>query len=78
MSDLVGKSILLGVIDLSDPNIETPEIVAARIRHGLTVVPAERLIPAPDCGMKYLARETAFGKLKALAAGAKIVRDELS
>ena len=57
--------------------METPETIAARIRHGLEYLPAERLIPAPDCGMKYLPRETSFGKLCALSAGAQIVRSEL-
>jgi 5-methyltetrahydropteroyltriglutamate--homocysteine methyltransferase len=78
LSDLAGKKIMLGVLDLGDQTIETPEIVAARIRAGLKYVPAENLIPAPDCGMKYLPREVAFGKLKALAQGARIVRAELS
>jgi 5-methyltetrahydropteroyltriglutamate--homocysteine methyltransferase len=78
LSDLAGKKIMLGVLDLGDHRIETPETVAARIRAGLKYVPAENLIPAPDCGMKYLSREVAFGKLKALADGARIVRAELS
>ena len=78
LAALKGKSVILGVIDLSDPNVETAETVAARIRAALEHVPAERLIPAPDCGMKYLPRATAFGKLKALAQGAAIVRRELS
>ena len=69
--------IMLGVLDLGDPRIETAETVAARIRAGLKYVAAENLIPAPDCGMKYLPREVAFGKLKALADGARIVRAEL-
>ena len=77
LSDLAGKKIMLGVLDLGDPRIETAETVAARIRAGLNYVPAENLIPAPDCGMKYLSREVAFGKLKALADGARIVRAEL-
>jgi 5-methyltetrahydropteroyltriglutamate--homocysteine methyltransferase len=77
LDQLSGKSVMLGVIDLSDPNVETPETVAARIRAGLAHVSAERLIPAPDCGMKYLPRAIAFGKLKALADGAAIVRREL-
>jgi 5-methyltetrahydropteroyltriglutamate--homocysteine methyltransferase len=71
------QTIILGVLDLGDPAIETAEQVAARIRRGLEHVPAERLIPAPDCGMKYLPRATAFGKLQALARGAAIVRAEL-
>ena len=77
LADLSEKSILLGVINLADPEVETPETIAARIRHGLEYLPAERLIPAPDCGMKYLPRETSFGKLCALSAGAQIVRSEL-
>ena len=78
LADLSTKKILLGVIDLGNPAIESAEEVAARIRAGLAHVDAERLIPAPDCGMKYLPRATAFGKLKALAEGAAIVRRELT
>jgi 5-methyltetrahydropteroyltriglutamate--homocysteine methyltransferase len=74
LDDLKGKTILLGVISMGDGAIETPEVVADRIRAGLARVPAERLIPAPDCGMKYLPRDVAFGKLRALAEGAAIVR----
>ncbi len=77
LADLAGKTIVLGVIDLGDQIIETPEQVAQRIRAALKHLPAARLVPAPDCGMKYLARETAFGKLKALSAGAAMVRREL-
>jgi len=77
LKDLAGKKIMLGVLDLGDNNVETPELVAQRIRAGLKYVKAENLIPAPDCGMKYLAREIAFGKLKALADGAAIVRREI-
>lgn len=71
------KTIVLGVLDLSDPNIETPEIVAARVRRALPYVSADRIIVAPDCGMKYLPRQTAFGKLKALVQGAAIIRREV-
>jgi len=71
------KTIMLGVIDLNDPEIETPETVANRIRAALEYVPAERLIIAPDCGMKYLSRRTAFGKLRAMVDGTKLVRAEL-
>jgi 5-methyltetrahydropteroyltriglutamate--homocysteine methyltransferase len=78
LKDLAGKKIILGVLDLGDDRIETPELVAQRIRAGLKYVKAENLIPAPDCGMKYLSREVAFGKLKALAEGAAIVRKEIS
>jgi 5-methyltetrahydropteroyltriglutamate--homocysteine methyltransferase len=77
LEELAPKNIMLGVIDLSDMTVETPETIAARIRHGLEYVPTERLIPAPDCGMKYLPRDVAFGKLKALSMGAAIVRSEL-
>ena len=72
------KTVMLGVIDLGDPRVETAERVAERIRAALRHVPAERLVPAPDCGMKYLSRATAFGKLAALAGGAAIVRAELA
>ena len=78
LSDLGGKTIMLGVIDLKDQAVETPEQVADRIRGALKYIAAERLIPAPDCGMKYLPRDTAFGKLKSLSEGAAIVRQELS
>lgn len=71
------KTIMLGVINLDDLAVETPEIVAARIRSALKFVPPDRLIVAPDCGMKYLPREVAFRKLKALVEGAGIVRGEL-
>ena len=75
---LAGKTIILGVIDLGNATVETPEEVARRIRRGLEHLPPDRLIPAPDCGMKYLSRAAAFGKLKALADGAAIVRRELA
>jgi len=78
LKDLSGKKIMLGVINLGDQIVETAEQVAERIRLGLKHVSPDRLIPAPDCGMKYLSREVAFGKLKALAEGAAIVRKELS
>jgi 5-methyltetrahydropteroyltriglutamate--homocysteine methyltransferase len=78
LRDLSGKQIMLGVLDLGDTNVETPEIVADRIRAGLQHVAPDRLIPAPDCGMKYLPRAVAFGKLKSLAEGAAIVRRELA
>ncbi len=78
LAPLRGKKILLGVLDLADPAVETPEIIAARIRRALPHVAAEDIILAPDCGMKYLPRETALGKLKAMVAGAAIVRAELS
>jgi 5-methyltetrahydropteroyltriglutamate--homocysteine methyltransferase len=77
LAELAPKVIVLGVLDLGDPRVETAEEVAERIRAALRQVPAERLVAAPDCGMKYLPRPRAFGKLEALAAGAALVRDEL-
>lgn len=76
--DLAPKKIMLGVLDLSDLTIETPDIVAARLRRGLEHVSPERLVAAPDCGMKYLPRHVAFGKLRAMVEGAAVVRRELS
>jgi 5-methyltetrahydropteroyltriglutamate--homocysteine methyltransferase len=77
LAKLPGKTIILGVLDLSTHEVETAETVAARIRRALGFVDPERLVAAPDCGMKYLPRESAFGKLKALTGGAAIVRQEL-
>jgi 5-methyltetrahydropteroyltriglutamate--homocysteine methyltransferase len=77
LEELRGKTIILGVLDLSDPTVETPEIVAARIRRALPHVDPDKIIVAPDCGLKYLPREIAFGKMKAMADGAAIVRAEL-
>ncbi len=78
LKELAGKTVILGVIGLGDTTVETPEVVADRLRRALPFVAADQLIAAPDCGMKYLARDIAFGKLQALAAGAAIVRRELS
>jgi 5-methyltetrahydropteroyltriglutamate--homocysteine methyltransferase len=77
LSALAGKKVMVGVIDLSTSEVETPEVVAARIRRALPYVPAANVIVAPDCGMKYLPREVAFGKLRAMVDGAAIVRREL-
>jgi 5-methyltetrahydropteroyltriglutamate--homocysteine methyltransferase len=77
LTELKGKKIILGVIDLADMNVETPETVAARIRRALPYADAKDIIVAPDCGMKYLPREVANGKLHAMVAGAAIVRREL-
>jgi 5-methyltetrahydropteroyltriglutamate--homocysteine methyltransferase len=76
LETLPGKRIILGVIDLSDHSVETPETVAGRIRRALPHKRADELLAAPDCGMKYLPRDSAYGKLEALAAGAAIVRAE--
>ena len=78
LRELAGKTIMLGVLDLNDPVVETAETVAGRLRDGLRFVAAEKLVAAPDCGMKYLPREAAFGKLRAMAEGAAIVRRELA
>jgi 5-methyltetrahydropteroyltriglutamate--homocysteine methyltransferase len=77
LAELPGKKIILGVIDLGDHTVETAGVVADRIRRALPYVPAENLIPATDCGMKYLPREVAFGKMRALADGARVVREEI-
>jgi 5-methyltetrahydropteroyltriglutamate--homocysteine methyltransferase len=77
LETLPSKTIVLGVNDLADANAEALELIAARIRAALAYVPAERLALAPDCGMKYLPREIAFAKMKALADGAAMVRREI-
>jgi 5-methyltetrahydropteroyltriglutamate--homocysteine methyltransferase len=78
LKELAGKKVLLGVLDLGNLAVEAPQTVAERIRAGLKYIVPQDLIPAPDCGMKYLPRDVAFGKLKALAEGAAIVRREIS
>jgi 5-methyltetrahydropteroyltriglutamate--homocysteine methyltransferase len=75
---LPSKTIILGVIDLADTAVETPQTVAGRIRQALDHVPPNRVVVAPDCGMKYLPRPVAFGKMKAMVAGAALVRRELA
>ena len=78
LSGLRGKTIILGVLDLSTPEIESAEEVAARIRRALPYVDPEKVVIAPDCGMKYLPREVADGKMQAMVAGARLVRAELA
>jgi len=78
LAKLPGKTVILGTLDLSDMTIETPEMVASRIRRALPYVAPERIVVAPDCGLKYLPREVAFGKMCAMVEGAKIVRKELA
>jgi 5-methyltetrahydropteroyltriglutamate--homocysteine methyltransferase len=73
-----GKTIILGTLDLSDMTVEKPETVAACIRHALPHVPAQQIVVAPDCGLKYLPREVAYGKMCAMVEGARIVRRELA
>ena len=77
LEPIAAKTVIVGVLDLSDPAVETAEQVAERIEAALTVIPPERLQAGPDCGMKYLPRERAFGKLRALVEGARIVRERL-
>jgi len=77
LQDLPDQKIILGVLDLSRHEVETPETVAVRIRRGLAYRKAEDIIVAPDCGLKYLPRDSAFGKMKAMVEGAQIVRAEL-
>ena len=78
LDGLPGKTVILGVLDLSTHDVETPETVAARIRKALPYVDASRVIVAPDCGLKYLPRHVAFDKMVAMVEGAKIVREELA
>ena len=78
LESLPDKRIILGVLDLSTHEVETPETVAGRIRRALPHVDASRIVVAPDCGLKYLPRDVAFGKMKAMAEGAAIVRGEVS
>ena len=77
LRDVPGKTIVLGVLDLGADEVETPEAVAGRIRRAIEVVGPERLVVAPDCGMKYLPRERAFRKLAAMVAGARLAGEEL-
>jgi 5-methyltetrahydropteroyltriglutamate--homocysteine methyltransferase len=77
LEPIAHKTVIVGVLDLSTEAVETPEQVAQRIEAALAVVPAERLQVGPDCGMKYLSREAAFGKLRALVEGARLVRSRL-
>ena len=74
LKQLPDKTIILGVINLSTPEVETAEVVADRARRALPYVDAERLVLATDCGMKYLPRESADGKMRALAAAARLLR----
>ena len=76
LAKLGGKQIMVGAIDLSDMTVESPQTVAERVRRALKYVSPENVIIAPDCGMKYLPREVAFGKMRAMAEAAKILRQE--
>jgi 5-methyltetrahydropteroyltriglutamate--homocysteine methyltransferase len=78
LSELSDKTIILGVLALDTPDVETPETVAERIRRALPYKSAAQLVAAPDCGMKYLPRDAAFAKLQALVAGARLVGDDVA
>jgi 5-methyltetrahydropteroyltriglutamate--homocysteine methyltransferase len=78
LASLPGKTVILGVLDLSDHQVESADVVAERIRRALPYVSADRLVVAPDCGLKYLPRESAFGKMQAMVQGAALVRAELT
>jgi 5-methyltetrahydropteroyltriglutamate--homocysteine methyltransferase len=78
LRDLPDKIVVIGVLDLGAEEVETPDVVARRIHRALDVVPPERLVIAPDCGMKYLPRERAFRKLEAMVAGTRLVGRELA
>jgi 5-methyltetrahydropteroyltriglutamate--homocysteine methyltransferase len=76
LRELPDKVIVLGVLDLGSVEAETPDVVAGRIRRALEFLPPERLVLAPDCGMKYLSRDLAFRKLQAMVEGARLVADD--
>jgi 5-methyltetrahydropteroyltriglutamate--homocysteine methyltransferase len=78
LTDLAGKTIILGVIDLSDPTVEPVETVAARVRRALPHVAADKIVIAPDCGMKYLPLGSAEGKMRAMAGAAQVLRAEFA
>jgi 5-methyltetrahydropteroyltriglutamate--homocysteine methyltransferase len=78
LATLPDKTILVGVLDLSTDIVEEPEVIADRIRRALEHHPAEQVVVAPDCGLKYLTRDVAYGKMCAMVAGADIVRTELT
>jgi 5-methyltetrahydropteroyltriglutamate--homocysteine methyltransferase len=77
LADLSGKGIILGVIDLSDHEVETVEVVAGRVRRAFGYVPPEQIVIATDCGMKYIPRASAEGKMRAMAGAAAVLRAEL-
>ncbi len=78
LQDLSGKTVILGVVDLSTPEVETVETVADRVRRAFPHLPPEQIVIAPDCGMKYLPRESADGKMRAMAGAAALLREELA
>jgi 5-methyltetrahydropteroyltriglutamate--homocysteine methyltransferase len=77
LADLAGKTIILGVIDLSAPEVETPDVVADRVRRAFPHAPADRIVVSTDCGMKYLPRDSAVGKMHAMSVAAERLRKEI-
>ncbi len=78
LAKLEGKVVMVGCVDLSSPEVETPEVIRARVRRALAYLEPENVILAPDCGMKYLPRAAAFGKLQAMVAAARMLRAEFA
>ena len=78
LRDLSDKTVILGVVDLSTPKVESVETVADRVRRAFAYLPPEQVVIAPDCGMKYLSRESADGKMRAMAGAAALLREELA
>jgi 5-methyltetrahydropteroyltriglutamate--homocysteine methyltransferase len=78
LADLTGKTIILGVLNLGDPAVETADMITGRVRRALPYVPADKIVLAPDCGMKYLPRESAYGKLTAMVRAAEHLRAEMA
>jgi 5-methyltetrahydropteroyltriglutamate--homocysteine methyltransferase len=78
LADLTGKTIILGVLNLGDPTVETADVIADRVRRALPYVPADKIVLAPDCGMKYLPRDSASGKLTAMVQAAEQLRAEMA
>jgi len=76
LAELTGKTIILGVLDLNDTTVETPQQIVNRVKRALPYVSADRIVLAPDCGMKYLPRDSAFGKLSSLTRAAAMLRDD--
>ena len=78
LAPLSAKQVMVGCLDLSDPDVESPETVAARVRRALTQLPPENVVLAPDCGMKYLRRDVARGKLESMVEAARMLRADHS
>jgi 5-methyltetrahydropteroyltriglutamate--homocysteine methyltransferase len=77
LRDLAEKTIILGVIDLSDTDVESADVVAARVRRAFPYTGPDKIVIGTDCGMKYLPRASAYGKMQAMASAANTLRSEL-